>query len=170
MVLFDFSLRKSQDERMSFTLSPLLSKFQIVEPMQLTKVPFSAAIVIYYLRLRRSDILFALDTREANTTRQKPNITAKQYNSSQANRTEKSTCICKCFFLVGAGGFGPPKSETTDLQSAPFGHSGTLPYSVIARAGRWSWWTDSNPRPADYKSAALPAELHQRVSHATPLL
>ena len=27
----------------------------------------------------------------------------------------------------------------------------------------WSWWTDSNPRPADYKSAALPAELHQHV-------
>ena len=28
------------------------------------------------------------------------------------------------------------------------------------------WWekVDSNPRPADYKSAALPAELHQRVS------
>ena len=25
----------------------------------------------------------------------------------------------------------------------------------------WSWWTDLNPRPADYKSAALPAELHQ---------
>ena len=30
-------------------------------------------------------------------------------------------------FLVGAGGFGPPKSVTTDLQSAPFGRSGTLP-------------------------------------------
>ena len=27
----------------------------------------------------------------------------------------------------------------------------------------WSWWTDSNPRPADYKSAALPTELHQLV-------
>ncbi len=27
----------------------------------------------------------------------------------------------------------------------------------------WSWWTDSNPRPADYKSAALPAELHQHM-------
>ena len=65
-------------------------------------------------------------------------------------------------FLVGAGGFGPPKSLTTDLQSAPFGHSGTLPYSVLQ--GKWSWWTDSNPRPADYKSAALPAELHQRIS------
>ncbi len=29
--------------------------------------------------------------------------------------------------LVGEGGFGPPKSVTTDLQSAPFGRSGTLP-------------------------------------------
>ncbi len=25
----------------------------------------------------------------------------------------------------------------------------------------WSWRTESNPRPADYKSAALPAELRQ---------
>ena len=33
--------------------------------------------------------------------------------------------------LVGAGGFEPPKSKTTDLQSAPFGHSGTLPYLVL---------------------------------------
>ena len=30
----------------------------------------------------------------------------------------------------------------------------------------WSWWTDSNPRPADYKSAALPTELHQHFSPA----
>ncbi len=28
---------------------------------------------------------------------------------------------------------------------------------------QWSWWTDLNPRPADYKSAALPTELHQRM-------
>ena len=35
-------------------------------------------------------------------------------------------------YLVGAGGFEPPKSATTDLQSAPFGHSGTLPYIVPA--------------------------------------
>ena len=27
----------------------------------------------------------------------------------------------------------------------------------------WSWWTDLNPRPADYKSAALPTELRQRI-------
>ena len=38
----------------------------------------------------------------------------------------KKALLAKCF-LVGAGGFGPPKSLTTDLQSAPFGHSGILP-------------------------------------------
>src|SRR5690606_24369409 len=28
-------------------------------------------------------------------------------------------------------------------------------------AKKWSWRTESNPRPADYKSAALPTELRQ---------
>ena len=32
--------------------------------------------------------------------------------------------------LVGRGGFEPPKSVTADLQSAPFGHSGTYPYKL----------------------------------------
>ena len=32
------------------------------------------------------------------------------------------------FGLVGEGGFEPPKRSATDLQSAPFGHSGILPY------------------------------------------
>ncbi len=31
------------------------------------------------------------------------------------------------FFLVGGDGFEPSKRDATDLQSAPFGHSGTLP-------------------------------------------
>jgi hypothetical protein len=30
-------------------------------------------------------------------------------------------------FLVEGGGFEPPKAEPADLQSAPFGHSGTPP-------------------------------------------
>ena len=30
--------------------------------------------------------------------------------------------------MVGEGGFEPPKALLTDLQSAPFGHSGTHPY------------------------------------------
>ena len=68
-------------------------------------------------------------------------------------------------FLVGEGGFEPPKSLTTDLQSAPFGHSGILPYLIELLVKKWSWWTDSNPRPADYKSAALPAELYQHLSN-----
>ena len=33
--------------------------------------------------------------------------------------------------MVGASGFGPLKSLTTDLQSAPFGRSGTLPYMEL---------------------------------------
>ena len=32
------------------------------------------------------------------------------------------------FIMVDGGGFEPPKAELADLQSAPFGHSGTRPY------------------------------------------
>ena len=32
--------------------------------------------------------------------------------------------------MVGGDGFEPSKSVTADLQSAPFGHSGTRPYEV----------------------------------------
>ena len=34
--------------------------------------------------------------------------------------------------MVGRGGFEPPQSLTADLQSAPFGHSGTYPYAVVS--------------------------------------
>ena len=34
-------------------------------------------------------------------------------------------------FLVGAGGFEPPKLKAADLQSVPIGHSGTRPYSFV---------------------------------------
>ena len=33
--------------------------------------------------------------------------------------------------MVGKGGFEPPKSETTDLQSAPFGRLGISPHDKI---------------------------------------
>ena len=33
----------------------------------------------------------------------------------------------EAFYLVGEGGFEPPKAKPADLQSVPFGHSGTLP-------------------------------------------
>ena len=34
--------------------------------------------------------------------------------------------------LVEEGGFEPPKRDATDLQSAPFGHSGTPPYEAMS--------------------------------------
>ena len=77
--------------------------------------------------------------------------------STQRRQKGKQHSQSKCCFLVGDGGFEPPKALPADLQSVPFGHSGNPPYTIW----NWSWWTDSNPRPADYKSAALPAELHQ---------
>ena len=45
--------------------------------------------------------------------------------------TKKPTHTGRLIVLVGAGGFEPPKSKTTDLQSAPFGHSGTLPNPTL---------------------------------------
>ena len=33
---------------------------------------------------------------------------------------------------------------------------------VLRRNNQWSWREESNPQPADYKSAALPIELRQR--------
>ena len=49
--------------------------------------------------------------------------------------TEKRTLQnAKSFFLVEEGGFEPPKLEAADLQSVPFGHSGTLPYGAGERS------------------------------------
>src|SRR5206468_11268664 len=71
------------------------------------------------------------------------------------------------------------RHSPADLQSAPFGHSGTSPHR-FRRAG-WSRWSESNRRPADYKSAALPmsyiggphhpfsARRHPRLSRGTSL-
>ena len=42
------------------------------------------------------------------------------------NKTKKPDKIG--LFLVGDGGFEPPKASPADLQSVPFGHSGNLPY------------------------------------------
>ena len=40
----------------------------------------------------------------------------------------KTTSTKVLVVLVEGGGFEPPKQEATDLQSAPFGHSGIPPY------------------------------------------
>src|SRR5690625_3243506 len=41
--------------------------------------------------------------------------------------TPASTCRFTSIILVEGGGFEPPKAEPTDLQSAPFNHSGIPP-------------------------------------------
>ena len=38
--------------------------------------------------------------------------------------------------LVEEGGFEPPKASPADLQSVPFGHSGTPPYAIFGAGGR----------------------------------
>ena len=37
-------------------------------------------------------------------------------------------CVQTLPIVVDRGGFEPPKAELSDLQSDPFGHSGTCPY------------------------------------------
>ena len=45
------------------------------------------------------------------------------------------------------------RHKPADLQSAPFGHSGTSP---LGRPSAPSRWRESNSQPTDYKSVALP--------------
>src|SRR5882672_3782039 len=66
------------------------------------------------------------------------------------------------------GGFEPPKAfagRFTVCSLWPLGHlSPSVPTSTSSR------WPESNRRPADYKSAALPTELHRHVTRARALL
>ena len=50
-------------------------------------------------------------------------------------------------------GFIPPKADLTKKALA------------YASAFFWSWWPDSNRRPVDYESTALPTEPYQRLTH-----
>ncbi len=84
--------------------------------------------------------------------------------------------------LVERDGFEPSKSLTTDLQSAPFGHSGTSPYGAGDRnrtnnllitnqllcllsytSGYWCRGAGSNHRHRDFQSLALPTELPRQI-------
>ena len=45
-------------------------------------------------------------------------------------KKKRDTADAMSLFLVGEGGFEPPKAKPADLQSVPFGHLGTLPYEL----------------------------------------
>ena len=95
--------------------------------------------------------------------------------------TIKKAPLSKCF-LVERDGFEPSKSLTTDLQSAPFGHSGTSPYGAGDRnrtnnllitnqllcllsytSITWCRGAGSNHRHRDFQSLALPTELPRHL-------
>ena len=77
---------------------------------------------------------------------------------------------------VGGAGFEPAKAEPTDLQSVPFDRFGNPPDRILqlvaalhslalrflAAEATKSQRRGSNPRPAVYKTAALPIELRRR--------
>ena len=51
---------------------------------------------------------------------------ANSYSIIIYNFWKNTTIIVK--IIMDGGGFEPPKRDATDLQSAPFGHSGTHPF------------------------------------------
>ena len=69
-------------------------------------------------------------------TKSKKNIKySVQKRSKQYYTKNQSKLYTACSDVVGEDGFEPSKSKTTDLQSAPFGRSGTPPYSVMSCGG-----------------------------------
>ena len=64
--------------------------------------------------------------------RKKPTTRGMRACAARRGKKEKSRLLSQSGFLVEEDGFEPSKSSTTDLQSAPFGHSGTPPYAIGA--------------------------------------
>ena len=82
-----------------------------------------------------------------------------------------------CVLMVDRGGFEPPKSKTSDLQSDPFGRSGICPIlyaflfrkiSVTCRRKGWCLKVESNRRQRDFQSLALPTELSRQDFFSSP--
>ena len=49
-------------------------------------------------------------------------------------RHKKTAGRRSCNLMVVGGGFEPPKATPTDLQSVPFGHSGTPPHAGLCKS------------------------------------
>src|SRR5207245_7822922 len=67
---------------------------------------------------------------------------------------EKAACPAKMQIV--------PKSRPEFLRSLRIPAAGSGFRSRPQTVSNWSWRRDLNPRPSDYKSDALPAELRQR--------
>ena len=89
-------------------------------------------------------------TRAANEWEEK--IEEKRgWNANRLKKQKVLTCEkphkIKTFCLVGEDGFEPSKRRRNRFTVCPHWPLGNSPIF-----NKWSWWTDSNPRPADYKS------------------
>ena len=153
-----------------------------------------------YTRDPRDHCVPSFETRSASTNAANepphpasPAVALTRFNSSgKPNRTTTNTDFSITY--GGGGWIRTTEARASDLQSDPFGHSGTPPEGrTFSRSGppvstglegeffasddtrklglplrlrqlpnsfydrvKWSWREESNPRPADYKSAALP--------------
>jgi hypothetical protein len=65
------------------------------------------------------------------------------------------TPVTLCKNHGGGGQIRTAEPEGADLQSAAFSHFATPP------SAEWCRQEDLNPQPTDYKSVALPVELHR---------
>ena len=94
--------------------------------------------------------LFLSSTTDSNPPPQPP-ANIRQNQRPSPNRKGPLVSVFPSYTPLGGGEWiRTIEAEATDLQSAPFDHSGTPPYSLFSK-NWWSWWTDLNPRPADYK-------------------
>ncbi len=76
----------------------------------------------------KAEVLPLNYTRNAKRCSLNYNTTGRQCAAIDLNQDEHLNSPCK---LGGGGGFEPPKAEPADLQSDPFGHSGTPPESPL---------------------------------------
>ena len=74
--------------------------------------------------------IFSPRSRLVSRSRRKPVTPAAHPLLAGKRNSKKLFCKCKRAFLVGDGGFEPPKALPADLQSVPFGHSGNPPYAI----------------------------------------
>lgn len=74
--------------------------------------------------------------------------------------------------MVEGGGFEPPKLTAADLQSAPFGHSGTPPYVSdqlqLIRAGNLEPVKGFEPPTSGLQNRCSTPELHRQKQPCCP--
>ena len=88
--------------------------------------------IVKFSAYAESEMKFVYNVRSAFHIAQQYFTAESNFTCRKTNFVEKSTCECKCFFLVGEDGFEPSKRNAADLQSVPFGHSGTPPYEILS--------------------------------------